>query len=87
MGRAPNGQSKWRVCPGTGLCPGRAALHVWEDRVMGSAGKTVLETLTLLPHIPSGVWLELGFAWVYESVSLKQKEHAQVFSEGVKVGL
>lgn len=53
----------------------------------GSAGQTVLETLTPRPHIPSGTGLELGIGWVHESVSLKQKEHAQVFSERVRGGL
>lgn len=67
----------------------RGPAHVGElsHGAAASAGQTALETLTLLPHIPSGPWLEFGYGWVHESVSLKQKELAQVFSEGVKGGL
>lgn len=61
-----------------------ALAHVGEQshRAAASAGQAVPETLALLQHIPSEAWL--GFGWIHESTSLKQKEYAQAFSEGDK---
>lgn len=75
-----------------GLPGHRAVLGQHSPARAGRTGATGLQllqgktTLTPLPHILSEAQLDLGFGWIKESVSLKQKEHARVFSGGDKVG-